>query len=83
MVWGSPVAVERAYVEDKANVVRSKDGAETTSSTKIVVDPHWDIPDESMVTVWAGTPRMREAKVIATEFFQHPRAPSHLVLYLE
>lgn len=82
-VWGAPVAVERAYVEDKVHVVRAQDGVETTSNTFIVVDPDVNVPEESLVTVWAGTDRERESGVINTAYFQHPRAPSHLVIYLE
>lgn len=82
-VWGEPVPVDRSYVEDKVQVVRTRDGVETTSNTFIVVDPVWDVPEESLITVWPGTAREREAGVLTTAFYQHPRAPSHLVLYLE
>lgn len=76
------VLVGRAYIEDKTQLVRNKDGAETTSSAFVVVDPHWDIPPESLVTIWEGTPREREALLISSGLKDHPEAPSHLQLYL-
>ena len=82
-MYGSPVEIGHAYVEDKHKLVRAGSDTEVLSSTLVVVDPHWHVPDESLVTVWAGTPREREAKVILTSLYDHPRAPSNLEIRLE
>ncbi|WP_146114015.1 hypothetical protein [Arthrobacter sp. MYb211] len=82
-VYGAPVEIERAYVEDKVQVIKIADGADVASSSFIVVDPDVVIPPESLITVWTGTPRERESRLMQSNYFQHPSAPSHVVLYLE
>lgn len=72
----------RVYVEDKTAVLKGADGAEKTSRGFIVTDPERDIPELSLVTVWAGTPREREAQVLATDFASMPRMPSNITAYL-
>lgn len=80
--YGPLTLVNRAYVEDKSQLVINKDGVEERSGSFVVVDPHWDIPVESLVTIWEGTPRERESRLISNALKDHPETPSHLQLYL-
>lgn len=82
-VFGAPVSIERAYVEDKIQVIKSTNGADVTSNSFVVIDPEVVVPAESLITVWAGTARERESKLVGSNYFNHPNAPSHSVLYLE
>lgn len=81
-VYADPVTWDRANVEDKRKLVRDKTGAETVSETTVLLDPERIVPAGSLVTVWAGTPREREAKVITSGLIEHPAAPSHSILHL-
>ncbi|WP_439593893.1 hypothetical protein [Microbacterium sp.] len=45
--------------------MRNADGEEVVSSTQVTVALAEDIPIGSLVTVWPGGTRQREAKVIA------------------
>lgn len=81
-IYGDPVQVGRANVDDKVQKVRGQDAAEVVSSSSVTIDPAWEVPVGSLVTVWAGTHRERESVVITSSYYQHPRVPSHTVLYL-
>lgn len=76
--WGPAETWDRAYVEDTKRVVLAPDGKDAMTNTQIWVDPERVLPELSKVTVWVGTPREREARVVSTSFYSAPRAPSHL-----
>lgn len=80
--YGPKQTWNRVYVEDKTAVLKGADGAEKTSRGFIVTDPERAIPELSLVTVWAGTPREREAQVLSTDFASMPRMPSNITAYL-
>jgi hypothetical protein len=44
--------------------------------------PHVAVPVGSRVTVWAGSPYERTARVITTSHFDHPAGWSHLEIVL-
>jgi hypothetical protein len=64
--YGTPVANVPAFVDDVRRLVRTKDGDEVISETTIVLKPTVDCPDESRVTIWAGTARERTARAVQT-----------------
>lgn len=74
-----------AEVKDTQSVVRAADGAERASSTQVTVDLSAAVALEALVTVWKGTPREREARVIAVGTSDNTDSPldSFLLLYLE
>ena len=74
-----------AEVKDRQQLVRGTDGREVVSSTQVTVPLAADVPLESLVTVWAGPPAQREARVLAVARDDNRDTPldSFLVLYLE
>lgn len=81
-IYGPAEAWDRMYVEDKTAVLKTSGDSEKTSRGFIVTDPERSIPELSLVTVWAGTPREREAQVLSTDFASMPRMPSNITAYL-
>ncbi|GGM65191.1 hypothetical protein GCM10012275_39670 [Longimycelium tulufanense] len=81
-VFGDPVTIRRAYVEDRRQLVRSPTGEEVISETTVRTQPGVHIPIGSKVTVWHGTPHERTARVITANRFNHPSAPAHLEIAL-
>jgi len=71
-----------AMVEDGARMVRDASAAEVVSSTRVHCAFSVIAPPGSMVTVWAGTGREREAEVIAVAGSDHPAVPGFQTLAL-
>ncbi len=66
-------------VEDGNKLVRSGDGSEVVSSSRVVIRPeHAPVPVGSFITL----PHGRIAEVLAVEWFHTPPAPEHYVLQL-
>lgn len=63
--FGAPRTLA-AEVIDEQKVVRSADGAEVVSSARVSLPLPQDVPLGSLITVWAGQPQEREARVIAS-----------------
>lgn len=80
--WDTPYSIRRAYCEDKQQAVVNELGEQETSTGFVIVDPEWQVPIKSRVTVWPGQPNQRTGRVVAVSRLQHPSAPSHQVLYL-
>ena len=55
-----------AEVKDRQTLVRDPDGHEVVSSTQVSLPLPEQVPLGSLVTVWAGTAREREAVVLAS-----------------
>lgn len=55
----------RAEVRDEQQLVRGADGHEIVSSSQVSVPIGEHVPVGSLVTVWPGTARAREAEVLA------------------
>ena len=55
----------RAEVKDEQRLVRTSDGSEVVSSSSATVPIGEHVPVGSLVTVWPGTNRQREAAVLA------------------
>ncbi|WP_104084245.1 hypothetical protein [Cryobacterium sp. Y11] len=55
----------RAEVKDEQRLVRNSAGAEVVSSSSVTVPISEHVPVGSLVTVWPGTSREREAEVLA------------------
>ena len=73
-----------AEVRDEQSIVRDRDGREVVSSSKVTLPLPVDVPLESLVTVWPGTSREREAMVLAVESNPNEDAlDAYLVLSLE
>lgn len=68
--FADPVTV-RASVEDVNELVIDGNGQEVVSSTKVFLDVENWVPAGSLVTVWAGQPQERTAKVITAATFQN------------
>lgn len=79
-----PARTLAAEVRDEQRLVRDGDGREVVSSTQVTVALPEHVPLGSLVTVWPGGPRQREAKVLAVATNENA-APldSFLVLSLE
>ena len=77
-----PPAEYRAYIEDKVRIIRDGSGQEATSTAAVWLDPERNAPELSEVTIWVGTPRERTSHVVAVTTRNHPRTPSHQVIYL-
>ena len=60
-----PARSLRAEVRDTQTMVRDADGREVVSSTLVTVPLPDHVPLGSLVTVWPGTPREREARVLS------------------
>lgn len=74
----------RAEVKDVQTLVRDADGAEVVSSTQVTIPLPDDVPLGSLVTVWPGTPRQREAVVLAAAANPNdPPLDAYLLLSLE
>ena len=73
-----------AEVKDTQTLVRDVDGAEVVSSTQVTLPLPEHVPLGSLVTVWPGTPREREGRVLAAS--ANPNEPpldAYLLLSLE
>lgn len=77
-----PAPEYRAYVEDKTRLVRDGSGQEVTSTSSVWLDLDVNAPELSEVTIWLGRPRERTKQVVAVSVLDHPRTPSHQVIYL-
>lgn len=62
----SPSRTLAAEVKDTQTLVRNEDGREVVSSTQVTLPLPEHVPLGSLVTVWPGTTRQREARVLAT-----------------
>jgi hypothetical protein len=80
-VFGDPT-VHLAFVEDRRRLVVSASGEEVISETTIHIGPDAAVPVGSQVTVWAGTPHERTARVITASRYDHPGSWSHLEIAL-
>lgn len=80
-VFGEP-STHRAFVEDHRRLVVSASGEEVISETTAYTTLDVAAPVGSQVTVWAGTPHERTARVITTSRHLHPQAWSHLEISL-
>ena len=71
----------RAWVEAQQTVVINHRGEEEISSTTVYLNPV-DAPPGSIVTLWPGTDRERETKVISAQHYREHRM-AHTVLRLK
>jgi hypothetical protein len=55
----------KSEVKDEQRLVRTADGREVVSSSSVTVPIAEHVPVGSIVTVWPGTSREREAEVLA------------------
>jgi hypothetical protein len=81
-VFGPIQEWKRAYVEDKRQMVVSAEGDDVVSNSFVVLDPERILPEGSRVTMWPGTPRERVARVVGTSFYDFPRLPSNVQIFL-
>lgn len=77
-----PAPKVRAYVEDKTRLVRDGSGQEVTSTSSVWLDLDVNAPELSEVTIRPGQPKERTKQVVAVSILDHPRTPSHQVVYL-
>jgi hypothetical protein len=75
----------RSEVKDEQRLVRNADGSEVVSSSSVTVPIVEHVPVRSLVTVWPGTARAREAVVLAVSVDENglDDLDSFLVLYLK
>jgi len=85
--WADPVLDRPAYVEQKTRLVvdrrstSSTAGQEVTASTFVILLADDDVQPGSLVTVWKGSSRERQAEVIDSAFYAHPKAPGHVEVW--
>lgn len=83
-VTAALVVAERGIISEKRKLVRDQDGNEAVSEAQVALDfPDHDVPLGSLVTIWYGTPRARESKVIAVSIGYVDRLPGLIELALE
>lgn len=82
-VHADPRTVKDVWVVDAQQIVRTADGAEITSNTQVFTNLDDYFPIGSLVTVWAGEPDERTARVAQVGTFRHQRLPQNRVHYLE
>jgi hypothetical protein len=81
--YGPPRTVA-AEVKDQQTLVRDRDGREVVSSTQVTLSLPEHVPVGSLVTVWAGRPAQREARVLAVAVRENGGPlDDHLLLSLE
>lgn len=81
-VWGDPVTAP-AMVEDGTRMVRTASAGEVVSTTRVHCEFAVVAPVGSRVTIWPGTSRERESRVLAVFGSDHPNVPGHQTLALE
>lgn len=87
ITWSAPVVDVAAYVEHKTKLVVDRrtssttNGQEVTAQTFIVMLTTDEVLPRTKITVWKGTPRERQVEVINSEFYDYPRAPSHVEIF--
>ena len=73
-----------AEVKDVQTLVRDADGAEVVSSAQVTLPLPEHVPLGSLVTVWPGESRQREARVLAAAANPNdPPLDAYLLLSLE
>ena len=75
----------KAEVKDEQRLIRNADGREIVSSSSVTVPISEHVPVGSLVTVWPGGPRERQAEVLAVGTDENglDDLDSFLVLYLK
>lgn len=75
----------RAEVKDEQRLIRAASGSEVVSSSSVTVPIGEHVPVGSLVTVWPGRPRAREAVVLAVSADENglDDLDSFLVLFLK
>ncbi|WP_323985892.1 hypothetical protein [Microbacterium plantarum] len=82
-VFADEVQVD-AEVIDKTELIRSADGDEVVSSSRVTVPLETIVPPGSLVTLWPSRGFERTASVLQVAREENPPPlPSHLVLYLK
>lgn len=80
--WGTAFTIKRAYVEETQQVIVSELGEQEPSSGFVIIDPAWQIPAQSTITIWPGAPNERTARVMKISRYDHPSAASHQVVFI-
>ncbi|MFD6699689.1 MULTISPECIES: hypothetical protein [unclassified Microbacterium] len=75
-------AVADVWIVDEQITITTADGREVVSNTQVSTNIDEIIPLGSLVTVWAGEPGEREAKVERIGVISHRRLPQSRTLYL-
>ena len=84
-VYGPEVVADRAMIDEKRKIVRSREGNEVVSEARIALDlpDHEALTDGSLVTLWRGRARERTTTVIVTAVADVPQLPHFLEASLE
>ena len=79
-----PARTLAAEVLDKQTLVRDASGAEVVSSSQVCLPLPEHVPMGSLVTVWPGSVREREARVLSSSVNPNePPLDAYLLLSLE
>lgn len=77
--WVTP---KRACIQEKRRLVKNSNGDEVVSTGQVWLDPDYQPPVGSEVTIWAGTARERTTQVITFTYWQHGSGlPEHVELF--
>lgn len=80
--FADPVTPERACIQEKRRLVKGS-ASEEVSTASVWLDPEYQPPVGSKVTIWKGTPRERTAELLASTYWEHgPGLPEHVELFL-
>lgn len=83
-IFGTPVIPKRAAIQDKTRRVLNAQGVEQVSSSRVWLDPEYDVPAGSRVTLWLGRGNERTTRVIVAARHEHGRQlPAHIELSVE
>lgn len=81
--YGPEVVVKRAAIDDKRKLIRTADGREIMSQSRIAVDPEHLMPVGSLVTIWRGRANQRETTALVVAVAEWPGLPRFVEVALE
>lgn len=81
--YGDPVIPKRAAIDDRRKLIRTTDGRELMSQSRVALDPEHTMPVGSLVTIWRGRPNERESTALVVAVADWPGLPQFVEIALE
>jgi hypothetical protein len=81
--YGAEVVPKRAAIDDKRKLIRTTDGREIMSQSRIALDLEHLMPVGSLVTIWRGQANERETTALVVAVAQWPGLPEFCEIALE
>jgi hypothetical protein len=74
--------VDRCKVEQQRRMVRGLDGQDSMAAGRITLnESDGPFSESTEFRLWTGRPNEQVVQAVAVEFFEHPPAPTHWVVY--